>query len=900
MVTAPKASPVSNLAENSNFKTPDPASSAGGVSGQAAESLQISRNKHFPYIASYHGPWLSLPIDLLQSLFSLNAESVAVPVAGKFAPTPGHGDGGPPPIDTQTFRNLIAIRKLVDDASELVIKAAGGGTSSNPLGIPMGPLGLGTGGPHSNGSQRISHVRQHRLRELAVQKLAKAYRIDEVATSVLTMQSASALDEVGMKVIKKNPHSADALYVHFFHEKIPSRMLAASTTTDALDRIVQQNPTIAEYYRTRAMVRGFREEFPLALRDWRMAIQLVKKRRKAAQAECEKASHSINGDSPSGRRSKGGGGNLSSSSNGNATQAPATPYNQSASTMGVRPVPIVVNWDEDLDQCSEAQLYFLRGACYHQYAVSLIDRAVRGVNERLVLGLAEAVQMRKKRKGKKKAGAGKAAGAQGSIEGVAGSQPARISQAETHGSGESVAKESHTMATLTPSTSYLPSDVVMAPPATYQPALEPLAAQVAQLVRRSIRDHVHFLSFFPNSLPPFLHPSMPSLRDDNRSGADDNARPNSPTVSPPSPSADSGSGAGGSSTAAAQATTFPEFLHSIPAQSLSISDGPPPSPPASPSATSSSALVPRGGGSGNATTLAQLLQSQQGGNGKPGELPNLGTYHPLLVEAWYAIGLNYLILGDWYTAMMWHERTTRMNEIVEGYPVFLPARSMSQADYVEIVSRMKKIVGQNRRVGPRPTAALSLPRGNGKPVLAIRDKEHEDDALTGSEGTIPTSRSNTPSSSEEDKDPDVGISATAKVSPAAERAGHSDGSDVDASDSSVTGTPLASSTSSDPTGKLPPRRPSGSDGTPGIKTGATSGSSSGSGAAPGGSAWSSSSSGNFRTYPLHTKRADNVLLWLQAFVVPLGEIIDHSPQGPAAGKKKSEGAGDDEDGEGQV
>lgn len=79
-----------------------------------------------------------------------------------------------------------------------MIKAAGGGASSNPLGIPSSGGAVGNSGGVAG--SRISGLRQHRFRELAVQKLARAYRIDEVATSVLTMQGASALDDVASKV----------------------------------------------------------------------------------------------------------------------------------------------------------------------------------------------------------------------------------------------------------------------------------------------------------------------------------------------------------------------------------------------------------------------------------------------------------------------------------------------------------------------------------------------------------------------------------------------------------------------------------------------------------------------------------------------------------------------------
>jgi hypothetical protein len=142
-------------------------------------NIYICRNKHFPYIASYHGPWLSLPVELFQSLLSINNET------GQSSHVY--------PVDRTIFTNLLKIRKLVDEAAELVIKAAGSGSSGPSMGMPYG-------GNDGRGGNKVSPVRQHRLRELAVSKLAEAYRIDEIGTSVLTMQSASALDDVAAKV----------------------------------------------------------------------------------------------------------------------------------------------------------------------------------------------------------------------------------------------------------------------------------------------------------------------------------------------------------------------------------------------------------------------------------------------------------------------------------------------------------------------------------------------------------------------------------------------------------------------------------------------------------------------------------------------------------------------------
>ena len=102
---------------------------------------------------------------------------------------------------------MISIRRLVDEAADLSVRAAAGIST--------------TGGGPTRSS--MSHTRQHRMRELAVNKLALAYRIDEIATAVVTMQSASAIDEVASRVLKKNSTNLEALYVNFFHEKIPSR-----------------------------------------------------------------------------------------------------------------------------------------------------------------------------------------------------------------------------------------------------------------------------------------------------------------------------------------------------------------------------------------------------------------------------------------------------------------------------------------------------------------------------------------------------------------------------------------------------------------------------------------------------------------------------------------------------
>ena len=82
--------------------------------------------------------------------------------------------------------------------------------------------------------------RIHRLRALAVRKLAAACRADEIASSVMVMQGGSVFEDIVECVLKvgtscsslkffycvshglcEDPNDADAKYIHFFHERYP-------------------------------------------------------------------------------------------------------------------------------------------------------------------------------------------------------------------------------------------------------------------------------------------------------------------------------------------------------------------------------------------------------------------------------------------------------------------------------------------------------------------------------------------------------------------------------------------------------------------------------------------------------------------------------------------------------
>ncbi|KAG4032178.1 hypothetical protein MFRU_007g00910 [Monilinia fructicola] len=233
----------------------------------STSALIICRNKHWRYISSFHGPWLQLPPEVLEVLANNN---YTLP--------------RPRPIDPAVFFDILKIRQLVDDATNLAVRAASGVTSSsisNSLNAGNGllgnggtALGLGIGG--GGGNAKLSKERKHRMREQATQKLSKAYHLDEIACSVATMQSASTLEDVAQLVLQRNPNDSDAKYVHFFHEKIPSRQLAECTSLQPLDEVIADRPSEGEILRTRAVTKIFKEDFVGAAQDLTSALQVCR------------------------------------------------------------------------------------------------------------------------------------------------------------------------------------------------------------------------------------------------------------------------------------------------------------------------------------------------------------------------------------------------------------------------------------------------------------------------------------------------------------------------------------------------------------------------------------------------------------------------------------------------
>ncbi|KAJ7170799.1 hypothetical protein C8R43DRAFT_1059496 [Mycena crocata] len=709
--------------------------------------LCISRNKHWRYISSYHGPWLQLPLELLESLLTLNLDpaTLAVPeprsplyppstgLSNKrngfhshnhgFAdlsppdsprtpslsasitfsttpsgnlpppfPVPEPGKPTPPPIDPGVFRNVTSIRRLIDEAAELSVRASSGLSAAelNMMRSPSSPSmnssysnynspwaglipGGGNGGGGGGRNVAMSAMRIHRLRALAVQKLAAAYTADEIASSVMVMQGGSVFDDLAERVLKVDPSDADARYVHFFHEKIPSRQLAESTTTQVLDELIQAQPQKLEYYRTRGIVHCFRDEYSFATKDFTHALKEARAVRKA------KVSHHHNYSAPSqnGKHGPGGGGRggKKRKGGGNGKQKRA------AEDAGVEEGEDAGDADEDdgggfvphpsvlpdAPTPLEPQLLFLRGAAYLQHAIHLIESTVlklEGVHKYSAYSTT--------------ASDGYGAGNGGNANGAnANNGELRLSYLEggLYGGvevgnpdgplGRSAGKKAK---------AYREAFGVAdnGEGLAGSEERDRIREQIFGLVKKSMRDHERFLGHF-DSLDA------------------------GPRFAP---------GGGDEAWNLAQKVEYAFLL------SESIRPGsqsPPPPHPHTPS--------PNGGPLSNYDSPTRAAAQM------PPPPTTFTSYNPLLVEAHYSILLCQLMLGDFTSLLPTFVRTASVVDGLEGYPIFLPPRSMAQAEFIEVLERLAG--GWRTGVGMYSVVGESNAGGRGKEKakerLAIED-----------------------------------------------------------------------------------------------------------------------------------------------------------------------------------
>ncbi|KAI0066649.1 hypothetical protein BV25DRAFT_1796323 [Artomyces pyxidatus] len=584
--------------------------------------LCISRNKHWRYISSYHGPWLQLPIELLESLLVLNLDPatmqapetrlppISSPTTPQFSrlrdrgfaslgdhsppdsphstfasvppypplPTPEPGKPTPPPIDPGVFRSVTTIRRLIDEAAELSVRASSG-LSAAALGsmrnggnavnnspwalaqsLGINPLGDSGGGRNV----AMSAMRIHRLRALAVQKLAAAYRADEIASSVMVMQGGSVFDDIAERVLKIDPNDADAKYVHFFHEKIPSRQLAESTTTHVLDELIAAHPQRLELLRTRGIVHTFRDEYSYATKDFTYALKEARALRKARTMH-------RNNNSPmqtKGNKKKKSDGKKKSNGqappNGTSTAADAGGEGTEADPLILHPSVL-----PDAPEPIEPQLLFLRGAAYLQHAVFLIEEAILKLEGIRKLPSNDGAELRLCYVEN-----GRYGGVEiGNPEGPLGRKDGAKLQAYRAVLADDTFRE-----------------------------------QISTLLKKSMRDHERFLAHFDTLESPAPPPSAEDLAERANYAflLSESLRPGSHATPPPPPDA----------------------------------------------------------------------------------LPMFTTYHPLLVESHFSILICQLMLGDFSMLLQTFVRTASLVDGLEGYPVFLPPRSMAQAEFVEVLERL--------------------------------------------------------------------------------------------------------------------------------------------------------------------------------------------------------------------
>ncbi|KDR85770.1 hypothetical protein GALMADRAFT_132424 [Galerina marginata CBS 339.88] len=586
--------------------------------------LCISRNKHWRYISSYHGPWLQLPVELLDSLLTLNLDPgtltgpearlppllsptssvssskqrdrslhgfgdfsppdsprntyASMPLPPPFPP-PKPGKATPPPIDPGVFRSVRNIRRLIDEAAELSVRASSGLSAAELGSMRSGSafsgspwataqsLGLNPLGNNSGGGRNVamSAMRIHRLRALSVQKLAQAYKADEIASSVMVMQGGSVFDDVAERVLKVDPNDADAKYVHFFHEKIPSRQLAESTTTNVLDELIAAYPQRLEYYRTRGIVHCFRDEFTQATKDFTYALKEARAVRKAKMAHHDNGSQSESRTNKHGKRRKG------KSANHTNGQAPPDGTSAMDGVDGSDGEPLLKHPSvlEDAPEPIEPQLLFLRGAAHLQQSIHLIEAAVlklEGIRKTPSVDGAELRLCYIEN--------GKYGGVEiGNPDGPLGKRDGAKLQAYAKVLGEKTFRD-----------------------------------LITRLLEKSLRDHEKFLSHFDSLESPNAIPDGDiAFQTEYAFLLSESIRPGNHGGQPPP-----------------------------------ISDAP----------------------------------------------AVFTTYHPLLVESHFSVLICELMLADFTNILPMFIRTASIVDGLEGYPIFLPPRSMAQAEFVEVLERL--------------------------------------------------------------------------------------------------------------------------------------------------------------------------------------------------------------------
>ncbi|KHN99972.1 uncharacterized protein MAM_01896 [Metarhizium album ARSEF 1941] len=252
------SSPVGEMGTPSDISPPSPVPPGHQVCKGEEDTTQsndvvVCRGKNWRYVSFFQGPWLKLPIQVLEIIATINYDHPR-----------------PRPLDPAVVFDVLKIRKAVDQADGI----AGGAA------IDLGPstlVNVDGGASHfslARHHKKLSGERKLRMREQACQKLAHAYRLDEIACSVATRRTSTALKEVAGLVLQRKRDDLHAKYVYFFHEKIAPGQLVDTTSLSSLNDIIESAHDQAEVLRTRALAKVLLDDLDGAMQDLTRALDL--------------------------------------------------------------------------------------------------------------------------------------------------------------------------------------------------------------------------------------------------------------------------------------------------------------------------------------------------------------------------------------------------------------------------------------------------------------------------------------------------------------------------------------------------------------------------------------------------------------------------------------------------
>jgi hypothetical protein len=354
--------------------------------------------------------------------------------------------------------------------------------------------------------------------------------------------------------------------------------LAESTTTAVLDELIRAYPQRLELYRTRGIVRTFRDEYSAAVKDFTHALKETRALRKARSFH-RNGSHGPQNNKGKGDKRKR---DDKKKSNGQAPPNGTSEADGGGDTSETETPPVHPSVLPDAPEPIEPQLLFLRAAAYLQNAIFLVEERIlklEGISKRI------------------------------SGEGAAELRLCYIQHGRYGG-----------VEIGNPAGPLGKSDGPKLQAYRGVLADDAFREQIGGLLKKSIRDHERFLAHFDalETPPP---PGSSDNDDDATAYGDDIVE---------------------------QATYA--FL------------------------------------------LSEALRPGSAGISPPAPPPNTAvlftTYHPLLVESHFSMLLCLLMLGDFPALLRAFIRAATVVDGLEGYPVFLPPRSMAQVEFIETLERL--------------------------------------------------------------------------------------------------------------------------------------------------------------------------------------------------------------------